>query len=64
MDKDSCEEIQKQPEKVKAIQAALMEQLTADIRKFDPEFESQYTPSVTCGSLMIQAVVGSYAKQV
>jgi len=65
MSKEECETALAKPEYVKALQEALTAELTKVIKtQLNGDYVGNYRPSIWCGSLVMQAVVGeTFASQ-
>ena len=64
--KSECEAALDKPGYPKALQSALADELTKLIQtNFDDTYTTaKLNPSIRCGSLIMEAVVGTFAKQV
>jgi len=64
MSKEECEKAITKPEYVKALQDALTTELTNVIKtQLNGDYVTKYRPSIWCGSLVMQAVVETFASQ-
>jgi hypothetical protein len=64
MSKEECEKAINKPEYIKSMQDALTTELTKVIKtQLNGDYVTKYRPSIWCGSLVMQAVVETFASE-